>query len=222
MRILWVFLVGLGVAGFLGACQTAPPSQPDILPLTQLAAARNTAPAESLRYTVADITLRLTKPKQWESFSTDHGIVIGERFGSVATAGTLEGLISYIFITPIEDYTQYVTTNRNTAQYILTTLLDSQPHPQKMPTYTPVNAFQWDGYDAAYYLLRGEDDTVTLVIAVLMPEDQALLSVSISAPQKQSARIRATLPTLLHGLMFNEHVFDGNGLHALPDPLAFP
>lgn len=172
-------------------------------------------------YSADGLTLSLNKPPEWESFPTDYGIVIGERFGSVATAGVLEGLMTYVFVTPLADFRIDAGLEVNIAEIALNDLLADPVYTSNI-AHTPAVGFRWDGLDAAYYLISGEDDSATMVIGVAVPDQRVLLSCSISAPYDQRHRIREALPDLLDGVKFNQRVFTGEALADLPTPLDFP
>ncbi|MBC8098456.1 MAG: hypothetical protein H7Y11_03360 [Armatimonadetes bacterium] len=178
-------------------------------------------PAHPITFTSDDVHLSVNQLANWESFTTDHGIVTGERFGSVATAGVLEGLMLYIYVTPLPAVTLSAQRDANLAQTTLNALLNT-PHMAAHMAFTRPNSFEWDGYPAAYYLMSSVDETATLVIGIAIPEHDLLLSCSISAPYAQRNRIRALLPALLNGLTMNEVVFTGDALQTLPATLPFP
>jgi hypothetical protein len=207
------------IACFLiAACQPEAASLPLSMPTSQVV---SEVTEGSISFAAGDYRLSLNKPSEWESFPTEFGIVIGERFGSVATAGVLEGLMTYVFVSPLDDFTIDTRSRVNLAQIALNQILDDPTYTSTI-AHTEARGFRWDDYDAAYYLISGGDGNATLVIGVAFPGDGALLSCSISAPYPQRARIRSALPDLLDGLQMNDRVLSGDALRALPDPLDFP
>lgn len=223
MRILLVLLFSILVA----ACQPEPNPEASEQPLTLAVEQRDEtlAAVDATNQTVSFrngmVALRVNKPATWESFSTENGIVISEHFGSVATGGVLEGVMTYTFVLPLRKFTPETGTELNRAQEILNEML-SDPNHNRGFAYTPPAAFTWEKYDAAYTLLAGADGNVTMMLGVAVPEIEALLSCSITSPHAQHARIREMLPILLDGLAVNNIVFDGDDLNSLPDPLDFP
>jgi hypothetical protein len=216
MRNLLVVVIACLV---ITACQTR--QTPEDLSIISGRVEGDSTTIDTVDFATSNFNLRVNKPPQWESFKTETGIVIGERFGSVATAGVLEGLMTYIFVSPLEDFTIDTASNTNIAQLALDQIL-ADPSYTATIAYTQTTGFDWNGYDAAYYLITGEDGNSTIVIGVAFPGERALLSSSISAPYQQRDRIRQTLPELLDGLRFNEIVLEGEVLQTLPDPLEFP
>ncbi|MCL4255309.1 MAG: hypothetical protein KJ043_16230, partial [Anaerolineae bacterium] len=83
--------------------------------------------------------------------------------------------------------------------------------------------FMWGNLECAYYLMDNGEGNLTIVIGILDPQTNHLVTVSMSAPQDQQARIRAMLPTLLDGLTINNYTLSGVVLDdILPNPLVFP
>ncbi|MBC8171317.1 MAG: hypothetical protein H7X77_06580 [Anaerolineae bacterium] len=223
MRILSVFVFSLLVA----ACQPAPSSELSDQNFTIATDQRSEtlAVADATDQTVSfrdgTLVLRVNKPAEWESFSTENGIVIGEHFGSVATGGVLEGVMTYTFVTPLQDFIAQPRTGANIAQVILGEML-ADPIYSAGITATVPTGFEWGEYAAAYTLLTGKDGNVTIMLGVVVPEIETLLSCTVSSPYAGHQRLRDLLPTLLDGLVLNNIVFKGDALMVLPDPLKFP
>ncbi|MDD7960699.1 hypothetical protein PUT90_28515, partial [Klebsiella pneumoniae] len=62
--------------------------------------------------------------------------------------------------------------------------------------------FNWDGHDAAYFLLA-EDGRVTLLVALTLETPPRLVVCNISSPNDRSQNIRVLLPLLLGSLRIN-------------------
>ncbi len=124
-------------------------------------------------------------------------------------------------MTPLDDFTLQVAEESNLARTMLDEILRDPIYTANI-AYTPTFSFTWDGFDAAYYLLSGEDGNATIVIGIAVPDRDVLLSCSVSAPYPQRERIRDLLPELLDGLTLNQTHFAGGALTSLPDPLIFP
>ncbi|MCU0498273.1 MAG: hypothetical protein MUF87_13050 [Anaerolineae bacterium] len=202
--------------------------QPAVAPLTPTVdQGFNTPPIQSTDETITfennGITLTVKRPDNWEYFSTEYGIVIGEQFGSVATEGQLQGLMTYVFTTPLEDYTADVIAGSrgNRAKLILDQITADPVYTANIAVSDTI-PFNWDGYDASYYLLSGDDGNATIVIGVVIPEVNSLLSTSISAPYEQRDRIRPSLGVLLEGLAINNVRLSDMILDQIADPLVFP
>lgn len=210
----------------LVSCQPEPP--PDAVTLPGRTSIPQDAPSEisdQVAFDAVDgIDLRLRKPSNWESFSTEYGLVIAERLGTVATEGVLEGLLAYVFFTPLTEF-DIPTSNSdnifNLTQEVLAQIV-TDPEYVGGATVDGVYGFEWDGQPAAYYSYNLGSGTVTLVIGVTLNSNNSLMQVSVSAPYEQRSRIRETLPTLLDGLEVNDFTFDGDDLNTLPDPLTYP
>lgn len=175
----------------------------------------------SINFKTDGIDLTITKPPEWETFSTEFGVVIAEKFGSVATGGVLEGLMAYTFVTPLTDFTVPAALDTNMTQQIFQQIV-SDPNYMIDAAVSPIEGFEWNGNDAAYYLLNDGDGNVTLVLGVVLPDMGILLTSSISAPTAHSGRIRETLPDLLNGLQINGKIFSGDVVSQFPNPFQFP
>ncbi|HRF96874.1 MAG TPA: hypothetical protein PLZ51_16815, partial [Aggregatilineales bacterium] len=83
--------------------------------------------------------------------------------------------------------------------------------------------FIWDNLDCAYYLMDNGEGNLTIVIGILDPLSEKLVTVSMSAPAHDETRIRQNLPILLDNLLINDHTLSGKTLEEiLPKPLIFP
>lgn len=149
--------------------------------------------------------------------------MIGEHFGSIATEGQLQGLMTYVFMTPLQEYTTEVASGgrSNRAKSILDQITADPVYTANIAVSETI-PFNWDGYDASYYLLSGDDGNATIVIGVVIPQANVLLSSSISAPYEQRDRIRPSLGVLLEGLALNNVTLSDAILNHIADPLVFP
>jgi hypothetical protein len=215
----------LSLVVMLVSCQ--PPAAPTNIIVTEHPASVGrpipsvTLTESSVHFRTREIDLTITKPPKWETFSTEFGVVIAEKFGSVANGGILEGLMSYTFVTPLTDFVLPTSTHHNLTQTIFDQII-ADPNYVYGAAISPTYGFDWNGYDAAYYLLNDGEGTVTMVLGVALTGKSVLLTTSISAPVDYSYRIRESLPQLLDGLQINGTAFRGNILDQFPDPLQFP
>lgn len=171
----------------------------------------------------AGFDVRMSKPSEWESFTTEYGVVLGEAFGSVATGGQLEGVMAYIFATPVTDFVMPTADDgqENMAYHIQKQIVSNTEYIGNARVNTPT-PFEWDGYQASYYLLHDPELGInTMVIGVYVPDSALLFTCSVSAPVEQVDRIRAMLPTLMHDLSINGNVLAAP-LEQFPAPLNFP
>lgn len=224
MRLLCVSVLVLCAA--LAACQ---PSDTLLTP-TPVATAIPSSTTEhppllldgTLQFTAEGVTVDVPRPSGWETFTTDRGVVMAERFASVADHGKQLGLLAYVFVTPLDAYPLAVEAARqqNLAQRILN---DIAAVPDTRIRESTVTGFRWGKYDAAYYLTTEPGtDMQTLVIAVAMPDGGVLLTCALSAPRTESARIRSALPTIFGGLRLNTRAVGEADLYMLPQALVFP
>ena len=171
---------------------------------------------------VQGVDLYLPRPYDWEFYETEYGIVMAEEIGSVATDGRLGGLLTHIFIHPLEEFEDIpITASANEAHQLLDAIIHNSDYVGHARTSTPI-AFDWNGLDAAYYLMTNKEGNVTIVLGVVAPGTHKLVATSVSAPPDHSGRLRTSLPELLGGMVINDVVLDRAALDVLPDPLAFP
>jgi hypothetical protein len=133
----------------------------------------------------------------------------------------LDGVLVHIFIPNMSDFEYPESNDVNLAWAILNQVVSNPDYIGNALVSDPV-AFEWDNYDAAYYLLNNRDETVTMLLALGMPERDKLVVCHVSVPDRQAARIRAVLPDLLATLTVDGHLIDAVALRDLPDPLVFP
>ncbi len=170
------------------------------------------------------LSVELQRPKGWESFTTDYGVVIAEKFPSVADHGQLQGLMAYVFVTPLAEFPFVIDEDPalNSALQVLAGIA-ADASASGSAHVTRAEGFEWAGYDAAYYLLSEPNSGLrTLVIGLSLPETGVILTCAVSAPHQSAARIRAMLPLLLGGLMLNTQTIGADDLQGLPETLDFP
>jgi len=220
MRLLHLALAALILTS---ACQ----SNPENLPQTRIATLVAPVPvfqdSANVGFMHEGLSVSLPKPSGWESFTTDYGVVIAEHFGTVADQGTLQGLMAYVFVTPLSDLPTLESTNQtNRAQQVLSQIVSDGSFVGTAQVSTPIG-FVWDGIPAAYYLLTDHDSNLkTLVIGVAVPDTDVLLIGTLSAPLDDDKTIRAALEDIFGALTVNGVVMHPVGLDSLPDPLIFP
>jgi hypothetical protein len=184
-------------------------------------AQENTAVFNTVAFTIEDITLSVPRPQNWELHRTAFGVVLAEHIGSIATDGELGGILAHVWLQPLTDFNLQASTRENAAWAILGQIIENPEYVGSATVSGPAG-FIWDGNDAAYYLLDNGDGNLSVVIGVIVPGTGRLITISVSAPAAQAARIRPLLPQTLHGLRINNSTLSGSALDQLPDPLVFP
>jgi hypothetical protein len=218
MKIWIVLLLLFGLVGCSGASETMTPSSDP----TADQAGRVSLDADPfVNINVNGIDLHLKKPDGWESYTTDYGIVLAENIASVAEAGQLEGLLMHVQVPPLEDLTMEAIDPSNLAWEILSEIIENPDYIGSAAVSAPF-AFEWNGFDAAYYLVDNGDGNLSLVLGIAEPSSGLLITCHISAPAEQAHRIRDSLPVLLDNLTLNETALPGDFLNELPNPFEFP
>lgn len=163
------------------------------------------------------------RPAGWDSFSTADGIVVTEKFSSLADRGRLNGMMVYVFVTPLTDISPTAgTLVRYTAVDLLSDITGT-PVSTQSPSSSPVRSLEWREHDAAYYTVTDRRARLqTLILGIVEPENGALVSISISAPLRMEQKIRALVPLLLAETTINGTLIGAAAAEALPDPLVFP
>lgn len=82
--------------------------------------------------------------------------------------------------------------------------------------------FEWDGHDAAYYLLNDGEGNRSVLLAFALQRPQRLVVCNFSSPAADAHNIRAMLPSVLSSLTINGTSMDISAINSLPDPLDFP
>ncbi|MBZ0301307.1 MAG: hypothetical protein K8J31_16290 [Anaerolineae bacterium] len=172
------------------------------------------------RHNEGEVSLSIVVPRGWETYNTSVGIVLNEYIGGNAPDTPLNGFLIHIFIPHDKHFTLPDSDDVNMAWFVLNQVVTNPDYIGGALVSEPV-AFEWDDYDAAYYLLNNRDQTVTMLLALALP-DQNLVVAHVSVPEAQAARIRALLPDLLGTLTVDGHHLNAAALSALPDPLVFP
>jgi len=222
-RYLWIIALLLA----LGACQEEP--QLSGLsgaerPVVFITTPETNTEERGIALSGDGFDVRMSKPLQWESFTTEYGVVLGEAFGSVASGGQLEGVMAYIFATPVTDFVMPTSDGgqENIAYHIQKQIVTNTEYIGNARVNAPT-PFEWDGYQASYYLLHDPELGInTMVIGVYVPDSALLFTCSISAPVAQSERIRETLPALMRDLNINGHTLSTSPIEQLPALLSFP
>lgn len=215
IAILTIFII------IISGC--APDAEPDdAVRLMPTSTPTTVETIQVVNLSLNDIALTLPYPSEWESYTTEYGVVLAEYLGSVATEGQLGGILIHLFVPPLNEMDLPVSDNDNRALNILSKILAYPDYVGDATVSTPL-PFIWDNFECAYYLMDNGEGNLTIVIGILDPQTNRLVTVSMSAPQDQQARIRTMLPILLDGLVINNYALSGVVLDdILPNPLVFP
>lgn|GEM_PF-1314598 len=176
-------------------------------------------PTRWLETEMNGVTLGLWQPINWETDMSD-GLVLAEHTTS-PNEPVQEGILVHCFVPSTDEY-RNPDPDENYAWQFLDWVVKMPNHTGWDVTMSQPEAFNWDEYAAAYYLMTTGDGVRSIVLAVAVPGKQRIVACNISAAVAQAHRIRAALPQLLNGLMIDGMTLSSTGLSALPDPLQFP
>jgi len=171
-------------------------------------------------YELDGVTLGITTPPGWEMYQTNRSLVLVEHSGSVASGGELEGMIVYMFVHSTDDFDMPGEDEANAAWAVLQQIVQKPDLVENAVVSDPVG-FRWNGHDAAYYLLHSGKNN-TLLMALVLPNQDRMFVCNISAPALHTRRIRAMLPEIMAGFTLNGEPMNVADLESLPDPLHFP
>jgi hypothetical protein len=195
----------------LCACQTAPNNDP-----VSISPSIESAPTvQYVETRIAGVQIGVTLPAQWQ-VDEFNGLVAAE------SPASPDGISMYVFVPELPDLAQGAIRDPNVA-------LATLRHVTSLPTYVGANvtmtepeAFMWDGYEAAYYLLRSSDGLLSMIIAIELRGTPRVVVINISLPAERADGLRERLPALLDGLTLNSARLTGSALETLPDPLPQP
>jgi len=221
----YLFIVCVGAA----ACQTVSSAIPTpTVERTATTAVTPEATPEVTTYTptwkeveVKDVRLGIEIPPGWQAKQTNGGLLMAERFGTMEDGAAILGLQINLFVHALDNYQLPVSTDTNVAWAVLEQIITKKEYIGDAVVSEPTG-FDWDGYDAAYYLLNDSNGNLSVLLAVAIPTPKRLVVSNFSAPAVQAPEIRDMLPEILSTLKINGVSLDTAALRALPDPLPFP
>jgi len=207
----------------LVACQPGP-EQPTLTPAPPTLTVMTTLEfefGEPVDFARGGVSILLPMPKDWEELVTPSGVIFAERFARLADRGVQQGLMASVFVTPLSEFPDAISTDGLLTREILIALIAAHPDDERRSG--DVQPFTWGGYDAAYYLVsEAESGPHHLIVGLTLPDAGVLVTGSVSAPRARAAQIRGAAPLLLGGVAVNGVVLGPEGLDALPEPLVFP
>jgi hypothetical protein len=163
------------------------------------------------------VRLGISVPWGWKAHKTPVGLMMTEHY----TSAPIAGMEVHIFVHTLTGFDLPTGNDANIALAVLTQIIHDPQYLGRAAVSEP-KGFDWDGHNAAYYLLNTGDGNVTMLVAVIIQKPQRLIVCNISSPDERSQSIRVMLPTLLATLTINGVVMDTAAVNALPVPLVFP
>lgn len=193
------------------------------------ASAEATAAADAwLETEMNGVRVGMRMPQGWnaaqnaEYGGAPKGLMFAEYRPAPGSTELEVGVLVYLFVPSLENFDVPEDTGENAALAVLDQVV-------KMPSQIGHDAiasdpvpFEWNGRDAAYYLLTSPNSVKTIVLAVETESERRLVVCNINMPDSEAERVRDMLPAVLDGLTIDGEPMDGAGLEVLPDPLEFP
>ncbi|NDJ60525.1 MAG: hypothetical protein GYB67_05330 [Chloroflexi bacterium] len=181
----------------------------------------NDADAERLATVMHGVRLSLAIPRGWQAAVND-GLILAEHTVSVETPTPVVGMLVYVFVPPLNELDlSRVADGQNRAWAVLNQVVSNPNQVGRDVAISAPISFEWAGHDAAYYLLTGQDQTKTFVLALALPDSEQVVVCNISVPANDHS-LYTRLPHVLDGLMIDGTRFDGALLREMVAPLAFP
>lgn len=205
------------------ACQPSPASTTPLTSAPTAIIATMTPDETELGYietNVSGVRMRVDIPEGWEAKETNDGVLMAEWLNRVGSPSP-SGMQVHLFVRSMDDFKLPSEDHINVAWSVLNQII-RDPSLVGDGAATEPQGFEWDGMDAAYYLMNTGDGSVTLLIAVSLKSPLRLIVCNISSPNERSHFIRFMLPQLLHNLTINGSTLDISAVEVLPNPLVFP
>src|SRR5690606_12599486 len=117
-RLIFFFIIFAILVG----CQANPSN--DSVDVSSSQANAQNAPLEEvvdgsrISFMARDVAINVNWPDQWEYYETTYGLVMTEQISTMAANGELGGLLTHIFVPPLENLTTRIS-NSNRAYNIL-------------------------------------------------------------------------------------------------------
>lgn len=174
------------------------------------------------------VRLGVRMPHGWEAAHNadfggePKGLMLAE-YRPAPDSGELEvGVLVYLFVPQLDNFHVPEEPGENAALAVLDQVIEMPNHIGHDAIASDPVPFEWNGRDAAYYLLTTPNAVKTIVLAVETESGHRLVVCNINMPASEVIRVREMLPVVLDGLTIDGVAMDGAGLEVLPDPLVFP
>jgi hypothetical protein len=158
------------------------------------------------------VNLGMWRPDGWQS-DTREGLV-------TADLGE-DGMLVYVSVPSMTEF-DISPDVPNYALEVLNQVVRMPVHTGQDVAVSEPMGFQWDSYQAAYYLVSTADGVRVFVLALAIPDQPQVVVCTISTTVANKSRIRESLPWVLDGLQIEGTSLRGESLDILPNPLPFP
>jgi hypothetical protein len=214
--------------GSVAACQmlsSATPATPTVESTPTLEAIPSDTPVEAAskweQVEVNGVMLGIQIPTGWRSRQTDEGLLIAQRFGTMQSGYEAYGMQIHLFVYSMDGYNLPTSSDANLAWAVLKQIIE-EPYLIGNAEVSEPAGFEWDGHDAAYYLLNDGDANMSILLAVALNRPQRLVVCNFSSPATSATEIRRLLPEILSTLTINGTSMNISAINSLPNPLPFP
>src|SRR5688572_4328051 len=151
---------------------------------------------------VNGVQLAIEIPRGWDVQRTGDGLLIAEYFSTIESGVMAKGMQIHLFVHSLDGFRLPDSNNTNVAWAVLEQIIDKPEYIGNALVSAPTG-FEWDGHDAAYYLLNNNDGNLSVLVAVALLSPKRLVVCNFSSPTQQADGIRAMLPQILSSLTIN-------------------
>ncbi len=170
---------------------------------------------------VRGVMLGIEIPNGWSAQQIEDGLLLAEHFGSMQSGTQVYGMQIHLFVYSMDGFKRPNRPDTNLAWAMLKQIIEN-PYLIGHAKVSEPAGFEWDGHDAAYYLLNDGDGNLSVLLAVALTVPPRLVVCNFSSPVDDATNIRPMLPQILSSLTINGASMDVDAIHDLPDPLQFP
>ena len=199
------FIIGLWLLALLNLVACSPQPTEEFTPLPPQT-------SQVVRIEEEDTDIMLTTPSDWYIYNAANRIVLSEAAQPIAADGSLDGITITISVPMLN-------TDNASLQSVLQQVISSDA--LRDTASTSPQSFVWGQYDAGYYVVNVGNDKATLVIVLILDDEQAL-TITASAAHDEFSRLRDTLIVALDDLHIDNIPLESDELRTLPSPLNIP
>lgn len=185
------------------------------------AASHNETQAEWVHFELETVSIRLQQPANWTAYTNSEYVILSEHNHAIQENGALAGIVAQFWTPKVTDFEWEHQAEANAAWEILRAVVH-KPQLVGGAAHTEPVPFKWDGHDAAYYLLNSGDGNRSLVLLLMLPDEQTILAGRISTALQEAHRIREVLPLIFEHVEVNDKRLNSRVLNDLPDNFTFP
>jgi len=177
--------------------------QPESIPTPTL------APTETADFTIDKTHISLMMLPGWRAYTDEAHIILARQ--------SAPDEVSDVVVTIWQPNLDLTDDSLITALSTITTRLRRD---NQTVTSNPV-PFQWAGHDAAHYVIDTGDDTVTLIMALRLADDQ-IVAINVNGVDRELSFVQETLPRLFAQFRVQDQLVGNTDLLTLSQVINVP